>query len=381
MKASSYFSETYAEARRRFLTAAQAAGARLETYENPHARGPGDTRLFTDTAWFGPASAETVLLNICGTHGAEGYGGSAAMTAWIDQAGPVSLPDGVAVLMVHAVNPFGFAWGLRGTENNVDLNRNFLDHSKPHPENPLYDELHRILCPNSLAEDAVQKMLTEGARFVERHGQWALEDAISRGQYTHPDGYHFGGTAPEWSNITLREIIARELSHVHRVGLVDWHSGPVGDGDLIYLCYSQPGTPGFMRAAEWWGKDALDPKTVDAMWGSKRPTRRGTMFWGIEEMLGSGKQFAGAVIEFRSAQTKNNAAKAMRVPMLERWLRFIGGFDAPEAPRYFEEIRDDYAPRRESWRANVIANGLACYEQTLKGLGGWNREGGLKAAD
>ncbi|MBO6686228.1 MAG: DUF2817 domain-containing protein, partial [Parvibaculum sp.] len=99
------------------------------------------------------------------------------------------------------------------------------------------------------------------------------------------------------------------------------------------------------------------------------------------EMLGSGKQFAGAVIEFRSAQTKNNAAKAMRVPMLERWLRFIGGFDAPEAPRYFEEIRDDYAPRRESWRANVIANGLACYEQTLKGLGGWNREGGLKAAD
>ncbi|HCX69518.1 MAG TPA: DUF2817 domain-containing protein, partial [Rhodobiaceae bacterium] len=232
MKASEYFSDSYVAARRRFLHAAQATGARLATYENPHAQGPGKTRLFTDTAWFGPANAETVLLNTCGTHGTEGYGGSAAMTAWINQGGPAALPPGVAVLMVHAVNPFGFAWGLRCTENNVDLNRNFLDHTKPHPDNPLYEELHGILCPSSLAEGDVQKMLIAGARFVERHGQWALEDAISRGQYTHPDGYHFGGTAPEWSNLVMREIVTRDLAHAHKVGFIDWHSGPTGNGEL-----------------------------------------------------------------------------------------------------------------------------------------------------
>ena len=370
MKASEYFSRTYEEARRRFLTAAEMAGARLDSRENPNARGPAGARLFMDTAWFGPANAQTVLLNICGTHGAEGYGGSAAQTAWITEMGPASLPRGVAMLMVHAVNPFGFAWGLRGTENNVDLNRNFLDHTKP----------HKILCPGSMSEEAVQRMLAAGARFVERHGQWALEDAISRGQYTHPDGYHFGGTAPEWSNTTLTSIIARELAHAHRVGFIDWHSGPVGDGELIYLCYSEPGSAAFNRAASWWGRDALDPKVVDAMWGSKRPTRCGTMFSGIEDILSPHTQFSGAVIEFRSAQAKNNAAKAMRVPMLERWLRFVGGFDAPEAQQYFEEIREEYAPRRESWRENVIANGLACYETTLKGLAEWSREG-LKAAD
>lgn len=380
MKASALFSETYAEARALFLAAAEAAGGRLRSYENPHAKGPGETRLFTDTAWFGPANAETVLLNTCGTHGAEGYGGSAVQTAWIREGGPASLPHGVAVLLVHAVNPFGFAWGLRGTENNVDVNRNFLDHSKPHPENPLYDELHPVLCPDTLDEAAIQKMLTGGARFIERHGQWALEDAISRGQYTHPDGYHFGGTAPEWSNLTMREIVARELSRAHRVGFIDWHSGPAGDGELIYLCFSDPKGPGFARAAHWWGREALDPKTVDAMWGSKRPTRRGIMFWGIEDMLARQAQFSGAVIEFRSAQVKNNAAKAMRVPMLERWLRFVGGFDAPEAPGYFEEIRDDYAPRRKSWQENVLMNGLACYDRTIAGLGEWAREG-LKAAD
>lgn len=380
MKVSEYFSETYEDARQRFLDAAQAAGGRLTSYENPHGLGPNGARLFMDVAQFGPANVETVLLNISGTHGAEGYGGSAVQTAWIRDVGPRALPSGVGVIMVHALNPFGFAWGLRGTENNVDLNRNFVDHMQPHPANPLYEELHRILCPDSLSDAAIQKMLAAGARFVERHGQWALEDAISRGQYTHPDGYHFGGTKPEWSNIVLQGIVARMLSHAHRVGFIDWHSGPVGDGELIHLCYSEPGSPAYRRAGDWWGRNALDPKTVDAMWGSKRPTRRGTIFSGIEDMLGSHAQFAGAVIEFRSAVAKNNAAKAMRVPMLERWLRFIGGFDAPEAPAYFEEIREDYAPRRLSWRENVITNGLACYEQTFKGLAEWSREG-LKAAD
>ncbi|MDX5367079.1 MAG: M14 family metallopeptidase, partial [Alphaproteobacteria bacterium] len=41
MTASAYFSETYEQARRRFLGAAEAAGARLESYENRNASGPG----------------------------------------------------------------------------------------------------------------------------------------------------------------------------------------------------------------------------------------------------------------------------------------------------------------------------------------------------
>jgi hypothetical protein len=71
----------------------------------------------------------------------------------------------------------------------------------------------------------------------------------------------------------------------------------------------------------------------------------------------------------------------MRVSMLERWLRFEGSFDAPEAEGYFEEIRDDYAPRRRSWQENVLTNALSCYEQTLRGLGEWTQEGLNKAAD
>ena len=372
------FSDTYATARDRFVNAAQNAGAELQCYVNPNASGPAGETLSMDTAWFGPRDASAVLINTCGTHGAEGFAGSAAQLDWIENHGPSTMAPGVAVLMVHAVNPFGFAWCLRGTENNVDLNRNWLDHSAPHPENPLYDQVHPLLCPKHMDDKAIQRLLTEGARLIAKHGQWALEDAISRGQYTHPDGHHYGGTALEWSTATLKSLVERELGCARQVAFIDWHSGPVGDGELIFLCFSPPGSLGLAQARRWWGHDTLDADNVDQLWGSKRPTRHGILFWGIENALSAGANFAGAVVEFRSATPKRNAADALRVSMLERWLRFEGGLDAPEAASYLAEIREDYAPHRESFRQNVIQNARATYAQTLAGLTDWR---GADAAD
>jgi Protein of unknown function (DUF2817) len=371
MTQSSPFSHSYEEARARFIAAAKQKGARLTTFENPNAIGPNGETLTMDTAWFGPEDASAVLLNTCGTHGAEGYAGSAAQLDWTLNGGPEALPPTTAVLLIHAVNPFGFAWGLRGTENNVDLNRNWLDHAQPHPENPLYDEIHPLLCPKNINDKAVRRLLNEGARLFAKHGQWAIEDAISRGQYTHDDGFHFGGRSLEWSTQTLRKIVESELKGASRVAFIDWHTGPVGDGELIFLCFSPPKSPGFKQAEAWWGKAALDLSEVEKLWGSKRPTRFGIVFWGIENSLPPQAEFAGAVIEFRSSRRKHNAADALRVPMLERWLRFEGGLDAPEAEAYLKEIRDDYAPDRQSFQNNVIANARTTYAQTLSGLAAW----------
>ncbi len=365
------FSATYEEARARFVEAAKAAGGTLTRHVTPNVVGPTAETLSMDTAWFGPHNARSVLLNTCATHGTEGYTGSAAQLDWIENGGPASLPPGTAVLLIHAVNPYGFAWGLRGTENNVDLNRNWLDHSLPHPENTLYAQIHPLLCPKSINDKAMTRLLEEGSRLIAKHGQWAVEDAISRGQYSHPDGFHFGGSDLEWSTATLKQIVETDLATADHVAFIDWHTGPVGDGELIFLCFSPPRSPGFRQAESWWGREALDAAHVEQLWGSKRPTRNGILFWGIEQSLPSDTAFAGAVIEFRSAIQKRNAADSLRISMLERWLRFEGGLDAPEAETYLQEIRSDYAPDRESFRSNVIANARTTYAQTLTGLTSW----------
>ena len=135
------FSATYPEAREKFREAAKAAGGTMDCYTHPE-RGPGAEDLTTDTAWFGARSAQSVLVMISATHGVEGFCGSGAQVDWLRRGEAANLPANTAVLMIHAINPYGFAWLRRVTHENIDLNRNWVDFSGPLPANPGYD----ILC-------------------------------------------------------------------------------------------------------------------------------------------------------------------------------------------------------------------------------------------
>src|SRR5229473_2791138 len=61
------FSESYAEARPKFCSAAAAAGGALRSWLNPKARGPGGEALYLDTARFGPTDAANMLVLIAAT--------------------------------------------------------------------------------------------------------------------------------------------------------------------------------------------------------------------------------------------------------------------------------------------------------------------------
>ena len=78
MSISQCFSESYAEARPKFCSAAAAAGGALRSWFNPKARGPNGELLYLDTARFGAADAANMLVLIAGTHGVEGHCGSGA---------------------------------------------------------------------------------------------------------------------------------------------------------------------------------------------------------------------------------------------------------------------------------------------------------------
>src|SRR5205807_4300448 len=141
-----YFSASYAEARDKFRAAGQAAGARLTQYITP-VKGPRGETLTTDVARLGPASAERLLVTVSATHGAEGFCGSGVQTGSFANGIARELPAGTAFVAIHAINPYGFAWIRRVTEENVDLNRNFVDHAKELPRNAGYEALHDAICP------------------------------------------------------------------------------------------------------------------------------------------------------------------------------------------------------------------------------------------
>ena len=119
------FSETYAEARRRFLDLVAERGAQLESVPHPTERGADGEELAIDVATFGDPEAAKTFLVVSGTHGQEGFLGSALQ---LELLRDLEIPDGVNVVALHALNPWGFSHHSRTDENNIDLNRNFLDH-------------------------------------------------------------------------------------------------------------------------------------------------------------------------------------------------------------------------------------------------------------
>ena len=111
MPVTDYFSVDYASARERFRATATGAGASLDAYELPNRRGLNDETLAIDVASLRMEGAERVLVLVSGTHGVEGFCGSAAQIALLHDRPLHALLErlNVAILVVHAINPYGDA--------------------------------------------------------------------------------------------------------------------------------------------------------------------------------------------------------------------------------------------------------------------------------
>ena len=185
MKAAAFFAQSYAEARSKFLAAAAAAGIDPVTHPHPLLGRDGEL-LAMDVARHGPVDAEALLIVSSACHGVEGYCGSGVQNALLADSAFHAAADraGVAVLYVHALNPYGFSWLRRTTHENVDLNRNFQDFAKPLPRNAAYDRIAHLIVP---AEWPPTPEVKAGlAACMARPGGRAPRAAVARGSCEDP---------------------------------------------------------------------------------------------------------------------------------------------------------------------------------------------------
>ena len=132
-----YFSDDYEVARQKFLDTVKAYGLEHHAFTNPQT-GPEGQILATDVAWYGNKAAEKVLVFISGTHGVEFLAGSGCQIGWIKEGHLAETPADTGILFIHCINPYGAAWRRRYNEDNVDLNRNFIDHDRTDFKNLYY---------------------------------------------------------------------------------------------------------------------------------------------------------------------------------------------------------------------------------------------------
>ena len=337
------FSDSYVEARRRFLEAARDAGATISSYKHP-LPGPDGGDIATDIARIGASSARNILAVGSGTHGVEGYCGSGIQTALLREGLASSLPDDMALIFIHAINPWGFAWGRRVNEDNVDLNRNFLNHEISHPENPGYEDIYEALNPTDLSETSLKQGRERMKAYAEKHGPAALQHALSGGQYTYPEGVQFGGTKPVWSNSTLRQIIQKEMSGAKRIIFIDIHSGLGARGKGEVISTSSETSPIYQRLHALWG-DIVHSTKAEGSVSSNVP---GSITEVFEEEL-SGREVSPCGLEFGTV-AMNLVAAAL---VADNWLHRHGGLDNPAAPAIKKQIRDAFYVDADDWKEDV----------------------------
>ncbi len=230
------FAATYAEARRKFVDAARARGLEVGSRVLPSLKGAQGEELASDIAILGPRDAERLAIVTSGTHGVEGFCGSGIQVSLLrdDAFCASAAASKVAVLFYHAVNPHGFSHLRRVNEDNVDLNRNFRDFSRPIPRNDAYAEVHGFMLPRTWPPDEAARAAL-GA-YVAKRGARALQAAVSGGQSDFPDGLFFAGTKATWSNRTVREVLRKHVAKAKRIAWIDVHTalGPWGHGEKIY---------------------------------------------------------------------------------------------------------------------------------------------------
>ena len=255
---------TYDESRSRFLAAAEAISADVVTFTHPMAGIDGEP-LAIDVATIGPEDATGALLIVSGTHGVEGFTGSALQHHWLANHAD-SRPDGARVVLVHAFNPYGFSWTRRVNEDNVDLNRNFVDWSQPPPANEDYGGLAHLLVPADWDDDTQQTTTLQLLAYAEEVGIDRLQEVVSGGQYGHPTGVFYGGHGPVWSHRWLTEQLPSIAGRAERLAIVDLHTGlgPWGHGELI--SHEGRDAAGYQRGSAWWGdvRSMVDGESVSA---------------------------------------------------------------------------------------------------------------------
>jgi len=359
MNSADSFSSDYQAARGKFLDAAQTAGAELETIPHPEPSPDGGS-LSTDVAWIGPREADAVLVMISATHGVEGFCGSGAQVDWLRREEHRTLPGGVAALIIHAINPYGFAWIRRVTHENVDLNRNWVDFNAPRKANPGYEALADAIAPPDWTPEAQAATGKTLSAYAAEHGAMALQQAISGGQYNHPAGVFFGGDQPTWSRLTQTQIYEHYLRDAGRIAILDYHTGLGPWGYCEEIVVAPPASETFQRAGRWWGAGITSPLA-----GGESSSA---------DIAGDGLSFAPSLLAH--ADVTGMAMEFGTKPVMEvlnavradNWLHAHGDPLSPQGQAIKSQVRDAFFGDADDWKGMIAGQSLLATRQALKGL-------------
>ena len=352
---------TYDECRARFRRAATEAGVVVE----PHpiaARGPDGQELTIDVAAVGAERPRRALLVLSGVHGVEGFAPSALQVDLLGRLDRAALPADVAVVLVHAVNPWGMAWWRRQNESNVDLNRNWGRSDGAPVHNDAYDEVHPLACPDTPTLPSLDVLFTQAAELVAQRGVEWVRDAITAGQYRHPDGLHFGGHETEESCRRLEQIAVARLRGVERLLVLDLHTGHGPWAETTALSDHTRGSVQDQLLRSLFDRVETSTGDPEDTIGAKS----GKIGSGLRDLFPDAT-CCSTSLELGTASDEEQLAATYQ----EQWVHRRGDRRDPAHKAAVWAYRSCFTPDDAEWEAQVMQAGLAHLDASLAAVVAW----------
>ncbi|GAA6143031.1 M14 family metallopeptidase [Hydrogenophaga sp. 5NK40-0174] len=363
IKVDQAFQPSYRLARKAFLEAASMHGLPSFSY-NLDLPGQEGEQLAMDVVRDGPADADRILMVSSGCHGVEGFCGSGVQVyalhdeAWRNRARAA----GVTVLYVHALNPHGFSFARRVTHENVDLNRNFVDFSRPLPHNPYYRELDPLLLPAQWPPGPDSQAAMQA--YMQTHGIDGLQNAVTPGQYEIPDGLFFGGQAPTWSNRTVRQLLREHVSHARQLAWIDVHTGLGANGVGERILSTRDDALAYQRAQAWWNMGD-DVKVTSIYDGSSTSARLdGLMCLSVYDECPE-TEYTGIALEFGTVPM----TQVMDALRADHWChRYASEATPAQVNAARAQAMAAFFDESLAWKGQIIAQSRQVLHQAVDGL-------------
>ncbi len=356
----SYFSADYGMARSRFRAAVKALGYAQTAYGIPVGTDPTVPRmdwsdLTIDVAIGGAVTPRHTVVISSGLHGVEGFLGSAIQLALCQShLTHHPLPDDLRLVLIHALNPYGFAARRRWNEANIDLNRNFLLPGELFQGSPpAYPRLDAFLNPPTPPSQWEPYGL-KAIALILRHGMTTLRHTLPVGQYDFPKGLFWGGDQPSQTQRILSQHLPDWVGSAPRVTHLDLHSG-LGQWGTYRLFANQTVARDYALFSERFGHDRIElPGTAQVAYA----IRGGLGEWCQAQCPQSNYGFF--IAEFGTYTT----IRAIQVLRAENQAHWWG-----KAGQSYEwtkrQLVEMFAPRSLQWRSRCVAQGVEICRKAL----------------
>ena len=352
-----YYKTTYDESRADFIYWAERM---RETFENVERMAVPVTlsnggELAIDLCYIPPSdTTETLLILSSGVHGVEGFVGSALQRMMMDKLIRTRSLHKTGILLIHAMNPYGFYVQRRVTEQNIDLNRNCdLTRQAYFSENNGYAELYKFLNPDSKANPGKLSdrffYVTAITKII-KSSMPVLRQAVLQGQYQFPEGLYFGGKEAEPQIVTMEPIYREIPAMYNRIVHIDLHTG-YGERGKLHLFPNPAKNEEVKRATE----DLFSGYPIDWGDGDDFYTITGD-FTSVAAHYYPDKLVIPMTFEFGTldSQTTMGSLVSIHNMILENQ-GFHHGYTSEKAQRKVEDsFREMYYPSSLAWRSIVM---------------------------